>query len=217
MEFLNTQVACERLIRIIRSKGIDNERVLDAFRKVPRHLFVDGAMYAQAYDDNALPIGFGQTISQPYIVALMTALLDVKKDEKVLEIGTGSGFQTAILAQFSHRIYTIENVLELSVAARQRLRAMGYQNIIFRHGDGSVGWAQHAPYSKILVAAAAPVIPEALCEQLDPGGRMIIPVGDRANQELIVYERTEDGYRKQSRGGVVFVPLLGKQGWQKET
>jgi protein-L-isoaspartate(D-aspartate) O-methyltransferase len=216
MEFLNPQIACERLIRVLRANGIGDERILDAFRKVPRHLFVDGAMYAQAYDDNALPIGFGQTISQPTIVAMMTALLDPRKDEKVLEIGTGSGFQTAILAQFTMRIYTIEYIVELSGAARKRLRGMGYENIVFRQGDGSLGWAQHAPYAKILVAAAAPVVPEALCEQLAMGGRMVIPVGDRKRQELFVYTRTGKGYEKRSAGEVVFVPLVGKQGWNKE-
>ena len=216
MEFLDPHVAVERLIKVLRANGIADRRILDAFRKVPRHLFVDGAMYAQAYDDNALPIGFGQTISQPTIVARMTELLDLRKDEKVLEIGTGSGFQTAILAQFTIRIYSIENIGDLSIAARQRLRSMGYQNIVFRHGDGSLGWAQHAPYAKILVTAAAPVAPAALCEQLEIGGRMVIPVGDHQQQELEVYDRTDKGFEKRSEGAVVFVPLVGKQGWHQE-
>lgn len=216
MEFLDPHVAVERLIKVLRANGIADRRILDAFRKVPRHLFVDGAMYAQAYDDNALPIGFGQTISQPTIVARMTELLDLRKDEKVLEIGTGSGFQTAILAQFTIRIYSIENIGDLSIAARQRLRSMGYQNIVFKHGDGSLGWAQHAPYAKILVTAAAPVAPAALCEQLEIGGRMVIPVGDHQQQELEVYDRTDKGFEKRSEGAVVFVPLVGKQGWHQE-
>jgi protein-L-isoaspartate(D-aspartate) O-methyltransferase len=216
MEYLNPQIAVKLLIKKLRAQGITNEKVIDAFRKVPRHLFVDGAMYAQAYDDNALPIGFGQTISQPYIVALMTALLDVQKDEKVLEIGTGSGFQTAILAQFSHRIYTVENVLELSVGARQRLRAMGYQNIVFKHGDGSEGWQQHAPFAKIVVTAGAPVAPEELLKQLQVGGRMIIPLGNRQQQELTVYDKNEKGYEKRCEGSVVFVPLIGRHGWEDE-
>ena len=216
MEFLDPHVAVERLIKVLRANGIADRRILDAFRKVPRHLFVDGAMYAQAYDDNALPIGFGQTISQPTIVARMTELLDLRKDEKVLEIGTGSGFQTAILAQFTMRIYSIENIRDLSIAARQRLRSMGYQNIVFKHGDGSLGWAQHAPYAKILVTAAAPVAPAALCEQLEIGGRMVIPVGDHQQQELEVYDRTDKGFEKRSEGAVVFVPLVGKQGWHQE-
>jgi protein-L-isoaspartate(D-aspartate) O-methyltransferase len=216
MEFLNPRIAGERLIKILRSKGITDERVNDAFGKVPRHLFVDGAMYAQAYDDNALPIGGGQTISQPYVVALMTQLLELKKDEKILEIGTGSGFQTAILAQFSRRVYTVECQRDLAESARRRLRDMGYENIAFKCGDGSTGWPQHAPYAKIIVTAAAPVVPEVLCEQLEQGGRMIIPIGDRSHQELTVYDKTENGFEKRTEGGVVFVPLLGKHGWQKE-
>lgn len=213
MEFLNPGIACERLIKTLRSKGITDEGVLDAFRKVPRHSFVDGAMYAQAYDDNALPIGEGQTISQPFIVALMTQLLELEKDEKILEIGTGSGFQTAILAQFSRRVYTVETQRALSEAARRRLRDMGYENIVFKHGDGSAGWPQHAPFEKIIVTAAAPAVPETLVEQLESGGRMVIPVGDRHHQELIVCDRTEGGFEKRSEGGVVFVPLVGKYGW----
>jgi protein-L-isoaspartate(D-aspartate) O-methyltransferase len=215
MEFLNPLIACERLIKILRGKGISDERVLDAFRKVPRHLFVDGAMYAQAYDDNALPIGNGQTISQPYVVALMTQLLQLKKDEKILEIGTGSGFQAAILAQFSRRVFTIERQRNLADAARLRLRKMLYDNIAFKCGDGTSGWPGNAPYCKILVTAGAPVIPEALLNQLETGGRMIIPVGDRIRQELVIYDKTATGFEKHSEGGVVFVPLIGQHGWKE--
>src|SRR5512133_716107 len=139
-DFINLNVAAERLIKKLRENGISDERVLDAFRKVPRHEFVDGAMFKQAYDDNALPIGFGQTISQPTVVALMTQLLKLQRDEKILEIGTGSGFQTAILSQFSRRVYTIERHKELGDATRKRLREMGYQNIVFKIGDGTAGW-----------------------------------------------------------------------------
>ena len=216
MDFSNPDVARERLIKILRSKGITDERVLDAFRKVQRHTFVDSAMYAQAYDDNALPIGGGQTISQPFIVALMTQLLELKKDEKILEIGTGSGFQTAILAQFSRRVYTVEAQRELAEDARLRLRNMGYENIAFKHGDGSAGWIQHAPYAKIIVTAAGPAVPETLAEQLDIGGRMVIPTGDRYHQELMVCDKTERGIEQRSEGGVVFVPLIGKHGWQEK-
>ncbi len=145
MYTLKPEIACERLIRKLREKGITNENVLDAFRKVQRHLFVDRMLYAQAYDDNALPIGGGQTISQPYVVAFMTQCLSLGRDEKILEIGTGSGFQTAILAQFSRRIYTIERNRELGNLALRRLRDMGYENIVFKVGDGSRGWVQHAP------------------------------------------------------------------------
>jgi len=216
MDFSNPGVARERLIKILRSKGITDERVLDAFRKVQRHTFVDSAMYAQAYDDNALPISGGQTISQPYIVALMTQFLELRNNDKILEIGTGSGFQTAILAQFSRRVYTVEAHRELAESARIRLRKMGYENIAFKHGDGSEGWPQHAPYAKIIVTAAGPAEPETLIEQLELGGRMVIPVGDRYHQELMVCDKTEHGIEKRSEGGVVFVPLIGKYGWQEK-
>lgn len=214
MQHLSPEIARRRLIRILREKGITDERVLDAFDRVERHLFVDGAMYAQAYDDNALPIGFGQTISQPYVVALMTELLQIKQDDKILEIGTGSGFQTAILARFTRRVYTIERHRELSEAARKRLREMGYANIVFKAGDGSVGWAQNGPFNKIIVTAGAPVLPQTLADQLAPGGRMVIPTGDKLQQDLVVYEKTDEGLTKFTAAQVVFVPLIGNQGWQ---
>lgn len=216
MEHLNPTIAVERLIKQLRSKGITDERVLDAFRKVQRHRFVDGAMYAQAYDDNALPIGAGQTISQPYIVAFMTQLLSLKKDEKILEIGTGSGFQTAILAQFSRRVYSVERQRDLAEAARLRLREMGYENVAFKTGDGSAGWQQHAPYEKILVTAAAPLVPEMLISQLAVGGRMIIPIGDRDRQEIAVWDKTAHGVEMHQEGSVVFVPLIGEYGWKED-
>jgi protein-L-isoaspartate(D-aspartate) O-methyltransferase len=214
--FMNPAVAAERLVKILASKGITDDRVLDAFRSVPRHLFVDGAMYAQAYDDNALPIGSGQTISQPYVVALMTQLLQLGKDDKILEVGTGSGFQAAILAQFSRRVYTIERQRDLADIARKRLREMGYENIAFKQGDGSAGWVQHAPFDRIIVTAGAPVVPEVLIEQLATDGRMIVPVGGRFNQELIVYEKTGQEIKNHTEGGVIFVPLIGQHGWREE-
>jgi protein-L-isoaspartate(D-aspartate) O-methyltransferase len=216
VNILNPAVAAERLIKILASKGITDDRVLAAFRTVPRHLFVDGAMYAQAYDDNALPIGCGQTISQPFVVALMTQLLNLGKDNKILEIGTGSGFQAAILAQFSRRVYTIERQRALADAARKRLREMGYENIVFKQGDGSAGWMQHAPFDRIIVTAGAPVVPEVLVEQLAINGRMVIPVGDRFHQELRVYEKSGDGVLSHDEGGVIFVPLIGQHGWKEE-
>lgn len=215
MTDLNPKIAAERLVRKLREKGITDERVLDAFRKVPRHDFVDGAMYAQAYDDNALPIGFGQTISQPSIVALMTQLLELKKDEKILEIGTGSGFQTAILSQFSRRVYTIERHRELGDAARKRLRAMGYANVVFKIGDGTSGWQQHAPFDKIIVTAGAPVVPRILSDQMAIGGTMLIPTGDRKRQELLIYNKSADGLTCKSIADVVFVPLIGEHGWDE--
>jgi protein-L-isoaspartate(D-aspartate) O-methyltransferase len=209
------EIACERLIKKIREKGIHDERILEAFRKVPRHLFVDSMFYAQAYDDNALPIGNGQTISQPYVVALMTQLLRLGKDDKILEIGTGSGFQTAILAQFSRRVYTIERQPDLGDAARKRLRDMGYENIVFKIGDGSHGWIQHAPFDRIIVTAGAPVLPPSLTSQLANEGILILPTGDKHYQELEIYEKKPDGINKTTAGGVVFVPLIGKEGWKQ--
>jgi protein-L-isoaspartate(D-aspartate) O-methyltransferase len=212
---LNPQIACERLVRKLREKGISDERVLEGFRKVPRHRFVDGAMYAQAYDDNALPIGLGQTISQPYVVALMTQLLQLKTDEKILEIGTGSGFQAAILAQFSRRVFTIERHRQLGEKARILLREMGFANITFKVGDGTRGWAQHAPFDKIIVTAGAPAVPADLVKQLAPGGRLIVPTGERQYQELQIYDATPEGIVQHSAGAVVFVPLVGRDGWEK--
>ncbi|MBD3322608.1 MAG: protein-L-isoaspartate(D-aspartate) O-methyltransferase [Chitinivibrionales bacterium] len=215
MHDLKPQIACERLIKILRTKGISDERVLNAFRKVERHLFVDPALRGQAYDDNALPIGYGQTISQPYVVALMTELLQLGQDDKVLEIGTGSGYQSAIIAQFTRRLYTIERSRALGEAARKKLRDMGYQNIVFKIGDGTRGWPQHAPYDRIIVTAGAPSVPKTLAEQLAESGRMIIPTGDRGRQELEIYQRTESGLEKEKAGGVVFVPLVGDHGWEE--
>jgi protein-L-isoaspartate(D-aspartate) O-methyltransferase len=212
---IKPEIACERLIKKLREKGIGDERVLEAFRKVPRHLFVDTMFYAQAYDDNALPLGEGQTISQPSVVALMTQYLRLGKDDKILEIGTGSGFQTAILAQFSRRVYTIERQRNLGESARRRLREMGYENIVVKISDGSHGWIQYAPFDRIIVTAGAPVLPPSLAGQLAVGGIMVIPRGDKQYQELEVYEKNADGLRVKSVGGVAFVPLIGKEGWNK--
>jgi protein-L-isoaspartate(D-aspartate) O-methyltransferase len=213
MYTLKPEIACERLIKILREKGITSESVFDAFRRVPRHLFIEKMLYAQAYDDNALPIGNGQTISQPYVVALMTQILKIEKDQKILEIGTGSGFQAAILAQFSRRVYTIERNRDLAAMALRRLRDLGYENIVFKTGDGTRGWVQHAPYDRIIVTAGAPAIPQELVDQLAVGGRMIIPAGDRSVQDLEVYEKRADGIDKSKAGSVVFVPLIGEKGW----
>ncbi|HMD68240.1 MAG TPA: protein-L-isoaspartate(D-aspartate) O-methyltransferase [Chitinivibrionales bacterium] len=213
MYTLKPEIAAERLVKKLREKGITDETVLDAFRKVPRHLFVDSMLYAQAYDDNALPIGEGQTISQPYVVALMTQLLRLGRDQKILEIGTGSGFQTAVLAQFSRRVYTIERNRELGALALKRLRDMGYENIVFKVGDGTRGWVQHAPFDRIIVTAGAPAIPLELSDQLAVGGRMIIPTGDRNVQDLEVYDKRETSVEKSTAGSVVFVPLIGEKGW----
>ncbi len=214
--YLSPDIAREKLIKVLRDKGIKDERVLEAFRKVKRHEFLDGALFEQAYNDNALPIGLGQTISQPYIVALMTELLDLKKDDKILEIGTGSGFQAAILAQFSRRVYTIERHRELGERSRKLLREMGYHNITFKIGDGTKGWLQHAPYDRIIVTAGAPVVPRELVNQLAPDGKLLIPTGEREKQQLEMYHRQESVIEKSVVGNVVFVPLVGENGWAEK-
>jgi len=210
---LDPNLSSELLIGKLRNSGIKDERILEAFRKVPRHLFVDNPM--QAYDDTALSIGYGQTISQPTLVAQMTELLNLGKDQKILEIGTGSGFQTAILAQFSRRVFTIERHKELGDKARLRLREMGYANVTFKVGDGTCGWVQNSPFDRIIVTAGAPVTPESLSNQLAVGGIMVIPTGDKAMQELMVYTKTENGLESRSEGAVVFVPLIGQHGWKE--
>jgi protein-L-isoaspartate(D-aspartate) O-methyltransferase len=214
--YLNPEVACEKLIKKLHSKGITDRRVLDAFRKVPRHLFVDGALFDQAYDDNALPIGLGQTISQPYVVALMTQLLDIQDNEKILEIGTGSGFQAAILAQFTNRVYTIERHRELGERSYKLLKKMGYVNIVYKTGDGTKGWPQHTPFNKIIVTAGAPAVPQDLIKQLADNGKLLIPAGDRGVQELELYHKKGDTIEKSTEGTVIFVPLVGKNGWKSK-
>ena len=183
--------------------------MLEQIRNVPRHLFVDEALASRAYEDTALPIGLGQTISQPWVVARMTeALLDGFTGETVLEIGTGCGYQTAVLAPLVKKIYTVERIPELQRRAKQRLRELDIYNVQFRPGDGWEGWPKYAPYDGILVAAAASEIPEKLLEQLSPGGRLIIPVGPAGRQELLRITRREDHYEQVSLGAVSFVPLV---------
>ncbi|MGH8308981.1 MAG: protein-L-isoaspartate(D-aspartate) O-methyltransferase [Steroidobacteraceae bacterium] len=200
----------DRLVQRLRDQGITNLAVLDRIRNVPRHIFVDEALGSRAYEDTALPIGFGQTISQPYIVARMTeALLESGPLHNVLEIGTGSGYQTAVLAPLVERLYTIERIEPLIVRAKQRMKELGIRNVRFRHGDGSLGWKAHAPYDGILVAAAPLTVPEALMKQLQIGGRLIVPVGPEGEQELLRFTRREQKIDRQSLGAVAFVPLLG--------
>jgi protein-L-isoaspartate(D-aspartate) O-methyltransferase len=202
----------ERLIERLRAQGIDDVRVLDAIRKVPRHLLIDEALASRAYEDTALPIGFGQTISQPYVVARMTqALLAGTPRQKVLEIGTGSGYQTAVLAELVPALFTVERIEPLFKQARRQMRALGYRNIQFRLSDGSWGWPEHAPYDGILVAAAPAEVPEALLAQLGPGGRLVIPVGT-LRQELRVIDRTDQGLREECIDMVNFVPLVSAAG-----
>jgi protein-L-isoaspartate(D-aspartate) O-methyltransferase len=203
----------DRLVQRLRDQGIANLAVLDRIRNVPRHIFVDEALGTRAYEDTALPIGFGQTISQPYIVARMTeALLEGGPLENVLEIGTGCGYQTAVLAPLVGRLYTIERIEPLIARAKERLKELGVRNVRFRHGDGSLGWKAHAPYDGILAAAAPLTVPDALLRQLEVGGRLIVPVGPEGEQELLRFTRREQRIDRESLGAVAFVPLLGGTG-----
>jgi protein-L-isoaspartate(D-aspartate) O-methyltransferase len=198
----------ERLVQRLMEQGVKNPAVLDRVRNVPRHLFVDEALASRAYEDTALPIGFGQTISQPYIVARMTeALLEAGPVSSVLEVGTGCGYQTAVLAALVPKIFTIERIEPLLARAKQRLKDLGIKNVRFRHGDGYEGWKTQAPYEGILVAAAPMTVPEALLQQLAVGGRLVMPVGAEGKQELMRITRREHGFEQQRLGTVAFVPL----------
>ncbi len=200
----------EKMVRIqIEARGVQDKLVLDAMRKVPRHLFVPESLREQAYSDGPLPIGEGQTISQPYIVALMTELLCLKGGEKVLEIGTGSGYQAAILAEIANEVYTIEIICSLAESAEKRLKEMGYKNITVRCADGYQGWKEHAPFDGVIVTAAPDHIPQPLVDQLKVGGRLVIPIGD-VFQELVVITKTEKGIKKMNVIPVRFVPMTGE-------
>lgn len=206
---MTSQRTRDRLITRLREKGIHDERVLAVLRSTPRHLFMDEAMATRAYEDTALPIGFGQTISQPYIVARMTeALVQLGLPKRVLEIGTGSGYQTAVLAQLVEQVFTVERVGALLSQARQRLSALELRNIQFRLGDGYEGWPKNAPYDAILVTAAPESTPEQLLAQLGEGGRMIIPVGQNQAQRLQIITRKGADYLYEALDWVSFVPLL---------
>ncbi|MGH8171129.1 MAG: protein-L-isoaspartate(D-aspartate) O-methyltransferase [Steroidobacteraceae bacterium] len=203
----------DRLVQRLREQGITSLTVLDRIRNVPRHIFVDEALGSRAYEDTALPIGFGQTISQPYIVARMTeALLQGGPLQKVLEVGTGCGYQTAVLAPLVERLYTIERIAPLLDRAKERLKELSVRNVRLRHGDGSAGWKTQAPFDGILVAAAPLVVPEALLKQLQVGGRLLVPVGPEGEQELVRFTRREQRIDRESLGPVAFVPLLGGTG-----
>lgn len=202
------------LIRELREKGIRDERVLSAMEKVPRHLFVLPEYLFAAYDDRPLPIGLGQTISQPYIVALSTEALELSGEEKVLEIGTGSGYQTAILAELAKEVFTVERLPELFWEAQERLRRLGYTNVHFRVGDGTKGWPEEAPFPAILVTAAAPKVPKSLFAQLAEGGRMVIPVGGRFHQDLWLVRKVGGEPVYEHLCPVTFVPLIGEEGFR---
>ncbi len=199
----------------LEARGISDARVLEAFRKVPRHLFVSEALSDQAYGDFPLPIGEQQTISQPFIVAEMTQALALDKDDRVLEIGTGSGYQAAILAEIVHRVYTMERIHSLLIKARKLFDSLKIHNIVTRYSDGTLGWENESPFDAIIVTAGSPRIPEALVRQLAPGGRMMIPVGDRYSQELTKIHRNERGIHQSFMGGCRFVKLVGADGWSE--
>jgi len=194
----------------IRARGVKSPAVLAALERVPRHLFVPDDLREVAYEDRPLPIGHQQTISQPYIVGLMTELLDLDGDDKVLEIGTGSGYQAAVLAEIARQVYTIEIVEPLAAESRARLAALGYENVEVRAGDGYRGWPEHAPFDAIILTAAPPVIPQPLIDQLAIGGVLVAPVGDGQYQELVVIERTANGRDRKSVAPVRFVPMTGE-------
>ena len=197
-------------------RGIADKRVLDAFRKVPRHKFVPEELWQNAYNDYPLPIGEGQTISQPYMVALMTQVLNLTGEEKILEVGTGSGYQAGILAELVQGVYSIERFQKLADVASDVFKRLGYKNIKIRVGDGTLGWEEQAPYDGIIVTAGAPGIPESLLKQLKEAGRMIIPIGsDGFGQILTLVEKIGKTIRTSEICGCMFVPLIGKEGWNK--
>lgn len=209
---MTSQRTRDRLVSRLRAEGIRNEAVLDVIRNTPRHLFVDEALASRAYEDTALPIGYNQTISQPYVVAAMTNLVVSGKPSKVLEIGTGSGYQAAILAPLVDKVYTVERIEPLATQARQRFRKLGLRNIRASYSDGTEGLPDFAPYDAIITTAATEKIPEALLEQLSPkGGRLVIPVGGRDRQTLTLVTRNEDSYEQERLDPVIFVPLLTGQ------
>ncbi len=205
---MTSQRTRDRLVQRLREHGIADERVLSVIGEVPRHIFIDEALATRAYEDTALPIGHGQTISQPFIVALMTKTLLDKPRERVLEIGTGSGYQTAVLAALVKRVFTVERIQPLIERARERFRAMKLRNVRVKYDDGNLGWPDQGPFDGIIVTAAARTVPAALLEQLAVGGRLVIPVGDDRTQELKVIDKTEEGIHEESLEYVRFVPLL---------
>ena len=203
-----------RLVEDIRAKGIRDLAVLRAFERVPRHQFVPTGIRHRAYEDTPLPIGNGQTISQPYIHAHYLELLNLKGTEKVLEIGTGTGYQTALLAQLVPQVYSIERIAALSDQAKVNLEKLGFTNVSLCVGDGTLGWPAHAPYDAILVSAGSPSVPQPLLDQLATGGRVLIPEGDLETQHLMVYTRRGERIDKREVAPVRFVPLIGSHGWE---
>ncbi len=216
MDADRTRTARRRMVsRQLAARGIADGRVLAAMATVPRHLFVPPGFERAAYDDAPLPVGEAQTISQPYIVALMTASLRPRRTHRILEIGTGSGYQTAILAHLAARVFTIERIPALADGARARLTALGYGNVVYRVGDGTLGWPEEAPFDGIVITAAAPLLPAPLLDQLAPGARIVVPVGDRALQELLVGVNGPAGLETSRAGACRFVPLIGAHAFDR--
>ncbi len=212
---LNPKLSREDMVLTqLERRGIHDSRVLEAMRKVKRHEFVEPAFRDRAYEDTPLPIEEGQTISQPYMVGRMTSLLEIQPADRVLEVGTGSGYQTAVLAELASKVFSIERHLRLLLRARTILEQQGYRNVVLRHGDGTIGWAEFAPYDKILITAAAPSFPRTLFGQLRDGGMMIFPMGEKQSQSLLLVERHGDEAVMHEAGTVSFVPLIGREGWQ---
>jgi len=206
--------ARQRMVREhIEARGVRDPRVLQAMRDAPRHLFVRDHLRTQAYADFALPIGQDQTISQPYVVARMTEMLEVGPEHAVLEIGTGSGYQTYVLSRLARVVYSLERIGELTRQAIRRMQELGVENVKCQTFDGTVGWSDVAPFDRILVTAAAPRVPQPLLDQLVAGGKLVVPEGDRSSQVLAVYEKTAEGVRRKAGEAVAFVPLIGRHGW----
>lgn len=197
------------------ARGIKDPRVIAAMKKVPRHLFVEEALQNQAYSDHPLPIGEKQTISQPYMVALMTEAAELKGKEKVLEVGAGSGYQTAILAELAQEVFSVERIRPLAIRARKLLYELGYFNVEIKIFDGTYGWTEKSPFDAIIVTAGSPDIPQPFYDQLSPGGRLVIPVGDADIQDLFRITKTEGGMKKENLGGCRFVKLIGRYGWKE--
>nr|VFK41301.1 MAG: protein-L-isoaspartate(D-aspartate) O-methyltransferase [Candidatus Kentron sp. TC]VFK51057.1 MAG: protein-L-isoaspartate(D-aspartate) O-methyltransferase [Candidatus Kentron sp. TC]VFK64562.1 MAG: protein-L-isoaspartate(D-aspartate) O-methyltransferase [Candidatus Kentron sp. TC] len=207
---MTSQRTRDRLIQKLRQEGITNERVLAVLRELPRHIFVDEALAGRAYENTALPVGHGQTISQPFIVARMTeAIIADRQPEKILEIGTGCGYQTAVLAKLTGQVFSVERINALSIGARERLWALGLNNVHLKHGDGNEGWVENTPYDGIMVTAAPTEVPQTLLRQLAPDGRMVIPIGvERGMQKLVLISRSGRHFDEQILDSVIFVPML---------
>jgi len=207
---MTSQRTRDRLVKRLEDEGISNRDVLDVIRNTPRHIFVDEALASRSYEDTALPIGHGQTISQPYIVARMTeAVIQMGNPKNVLEVGTGSGYQTAVIAQLAENVFSVERIKPLLFAAQRRFQELYLRNIRVKHSDGSWGWSDNAPYDAIIVTAAPVEIPQSLLDQLDIGGRLVAPIGPKGNQQLVLITRTETEFQREILNQVSFVPLLG--------